>query len=49
MKNWNKEIALVVSAFLLILYIHNFEHFTLHAEETVIITDPIIVKPDDKE
>jgi len=49
MKNWYKEIALVVSAILLIIYVHNFEHFELHAEETVIITDPIIVKPDDKE
>ena len=48
MKNWNKEIALVVSAILLILYVHNFEHFQLSAKEPDIVLDPIIVKPDEK-
>lgn len=48
MKNWYREIALAVSAILLVLYVHNFEHFELSAEESDIVLDPIIVKPDEK-
>jgi len=48
MKNWNKEIALVVSAILLVLYVHNFELFELSAEESDIVLEPIIVNPDEK-
>ena len=49
MKNWYREIALVVSAILLVLYVHNFELFELSAEEPDIILEPIIVKPDENE
>ena len=48
MKNWYREIALVVSAILLVLYVHNFELFELSAEETDIVIEPIIVKPDEQ-
>jgi hypothetical protein len=48
MKNWYREIALVVSAILLVLYVHNFELFELSAEELDIVLEPIIVNPDEK-
>jgi len=48
MKDWYREIALVVSAILLVLYVHNFELFELSAEETDIVIEPIIVNPDEK-
>jgi len=48
MKDWYREIALIISAILLILYVHNFEQFHLSAKEPDIILKPIIVKPDEK-
>ena len=48
MKDWYREIALIISAILLILYVHNFERFQLSAKEPDIILEPIIVKPDEK-
>ena len=29
MKDWYKELALVISVTLLLIYIHNFEYFTI--------------------
>lgn len=48
MKNWYKELALIISALILIVYVHNFEYFQLRAEESDIILKPIIVNPDEK-
>jgi len=47
MKDWHKELALVVSVTLLLLYVHNFDFFKLEAKQAYLKINPIVVTPED--